>query len=167
MSVFLSQKWMENKLSFFYSAVWGKGRREEGARTRVHVSICEHICLCRAPWIKSNSGIFWTSGSWGPWQLYSFGRRSRETVSIKDISCNPFSLVTYSLDYGCLQFWNKVQFLKRCKSRKVLITIQAIWHENWCCGVSSAKMQISRWCTPVLASEYAFETIWMPGYALL
>lgn len=39
MSVFLSQKWMENKLSFFYSAVWGKGRREEGARTRMHVSI--------------------------------------------------------------------------------------------------------------------------------
>lgn len=152
-------------MSLFHSAVWGKGRREEGARTRVHVSIscAEHHESNQ----RFNSGIFWTSGSWGPWQLYSFGRRSRETASIKDVSCNPFSLVTYTLDYECLHFWNEVQFLKRCKSRKVLITIQAIWYENWCCGVSSAKMQISRWCTPVLASEYAFETIWMPGYALL
>lgn len=133
-------------MSFFYSAVWGRGRREEGDRTRVHVSIscAEHHESNQ----RFNSGVFWTSGSWGPWQLYSLGRRAERQHLSKMSPAIPFLWLPTALTMGVYSFETKYNFRNRCKSRKALITIQAIWHANWCCGVSSAKMQILSWVHP-------------------
>lgn len=151
MTVFLSQKWMEKQVtSLFYSAVWGRGRREVGARTRVHF-VCMWAYFVQNTLDQIRDSI---AGFLEPQDLEVHGNciLLGERASIKEIQhlskmspAIPCLWLPTALTMGVCGFETKYDFKNRCKSRNDLITVQVIWHENWCCGVSSAKMQISRW----------------------
>ena len=147
---------MENKLFHFFVQlfVWvgeeGKGEPGLGCILCAH----EHI-LCRTPWIKSDmqQQEFCTSFRImrSMATLFSCKKEHRDSTYQR---CLLQSLVS-----GFLQLWPWVSMVlkqsiisKTVRSRpgKALITTQTIWcglcnrHEDWCCGVSLAKMHIPR-----------------------
>lgn len=145
---------MENKLFHFSLQLFFCGGEEEKGEVGQNCILYAHKhILCITPWIKSDM------------QLYVFCtlfrimksvatpfscEKEHGAAPIKDVSCNPLSLVTYSLDHGCLWFWSKVQFPKQLDPDQgrlwLLYRLSDMdFITDRCCGVSSAKMWVARW----------------------
>lgn len=134
-------------MSLFYSAAWGKGRREEGVRTRVHfVWMWAHLVQNTMNQIRNSIVVFFKPQDHevhGNCVLLGEGAERQHLSNM--CPAIPWLWLPIALTMGVFGSETKYNFKNRCKSRKPLITTQAIWNKNWCCGVSSAKMQISRW----------------------
>lgn len=178
----MNRKQVSLVISLFCSPVCLSGGRREGeAKTGLHF-VCMWAHLVQDFLNQNQTGnskcSAQCSGSRGPWPLSS-ARRSTGTAPIKDVSCNPLSLVTYSFDHGCLWFWNEEQFLKQLdQDQGRLWLLYRLSDMDFVTDMKTCALVWAWWrwrflsrSTAVLATDNAFEGTlfdhWLTSFAVI